>query len=232
MIDLQNLTRIHHQGSRQVPVLRDVTFAVPDGQFVTLVGPSGAGKTTLLHILGLLDTPTSGTYRLGGEDVSRLSERERTAYHRDTIGFVFQAYHLIDDLTVAENIEAPLRYGKVPRSERQARVAEMLDRFGLAARADLFPTQLSGGQQQLVGVARALVIRPRLVLADEPTGNLHARDGQAVMDALAELHRDGVTVMHVTHNPAWEAYGERTITLEDGRLVQDEAVSTAVRDAV
>lgn len=228
MIQLENLTRVHRQGSQKVFTLRDVTLDVPGGQFVTLVGPSGAGKTTLLHILGLLDEPTSGTYRLGGESVRRLSEKQRTAYHRDAIGFVFQAYHLIDDLTVAENIEAPLRYGKVPRGERQARVAEMLDRFGLAARANLFPPQLSGGQQQLVGVARALVIRPRLVLADEPTGNLHARDGQAVMDALGELHREGVTVIHVTHNPAWEACGERTVTLEDGRVVADEPAA-AVR---
>ena len=227
MIQLKNLTRTHRQGSSQIFTLRDVSLDVPAGQFVTLVGPSGAGKTTLLHILGLLDAPTSGTYELDEVEVSRLSEKQRTAYHRDAIGFVFQAYHLIDDLTVAENIEAPLRYAKVPRGERQGRVAEMLDRFGLSARADLFPPQLSGGQQQLVGVARALVIRPKLVLADEPTGNLHARDGQAVMDALRELHNEGVTIVHVTHNPAWEAYGERTVELEDGRIVRDEVVEPA-----
>ncbi len=223
LIELETLSRIHQQGSNQVFTLRGVNLTIEKGEFVSIMGPSGAGKSTLLHILGLLDAPTSGTYRFKGQNVERLSERERTALHRTEIGFVFQAYHLIDDLTVYENLEAPLLYAKVPKEERQGRVATMLDRFGLAAKRDLFPSQLSGGQQQIVGVARALVIEPSLILADEPTGNLHARQGEEVMTLLRELHEEGVTVIHVTHSEHWAGYGTRVLELVDGRIVADRA---------
>ena len=223
LIRLENVSRAHRQGGNQVFTLRGVSLTIEAGEFVSIMGPSGAGKSTLLHILGLLDAPTSGAYHFDGRDTARLSERDRTALHRTEIGFVFQAYHLIEDLTVYENIEAPLLYSKVAKGERQGRVATMLDRFGLAAKRDLFPNQLSGGQQQLVGVARALVIAPRLILADEPTGNLHARQGAEVMDALRELNSDGVTIVHVTHSDRWAAYGTRVVELVDGRVEADRA---------
>ncbi len=223
LIQLENLSRVHQQGSQQVFTLRGVNLTIDKGEFVSVMGPSGAGKSTLLHILGLLDAPTSGTYFFKGENVENLSERERTGLHRSEIGFVFQAYHLIDDLTVYENLEAPLLYAKVPKTERQGRVATLLDRFGLAAKRDLFPSQLSGGQQQIVGVARALVIEPSVILADEPTGNLHAKQGEEVMQALRELNEEGVTIVHITHSEQWASYGTRVLELVDGRLVTDRA---------
>ena len=227
LIRLENISRTHQQGGQQVFTLRGVNLAIEKGEFVSVMGPSGAGKSTLLHILGLLDAPTSGTYFFNGENVETLSERARTALHRAEIGFVFQAYHLLDDLTVYENLEAPLLYARVPRAERQGRVATLLDRFGLAAKRDLFPNQLSGGQQQIVGVARALVIEPSLILADEPTGNLHARQGEEVMAALRELNSEGVTIVHITHSDRWAGYGTRVLELADGRLVADRAAAPA-----
>ena len=226
MIDLRDVSKSFPQGGQALWVLRHVDLTIREGEFVSVVGPSGSGKSTLLHVLGLLDAPTSGTYLLEGVDVATLSERARTALHRDTIGFVFQAYHLLDDLTVYENIEAPLLYAKLSAGERKARVAEALDRFGIVAKRDLFPAQLSGGQQQLVGVARALVTRPRLLLADEPTGNLHSSQGALVMEAFREANeRDGVTVVQVTHSDRAAAYGHRVVELADGRVTSDHRVA-------
>jgi ABC-type lipoprotein export system ATPase subunit len=229
VIELQGISKYYSQGLRKTWVLRHVDLAVQPGEFVTIVGPSGSGKSTLLHLLGLLDEPSGGEYSFDGVPVHTLSEKQRTALHREKIGFVFQAYHLLDDLTVYENLETPLLYRKLPGSERKARVAEILDRFGMVAKKDLFPSQLSGGQQQLVGVARALIIEPALILADEPTGNLHSSQGEQVMEAFREVNeRDGVTVVQVTHSEKSAAYGRRTIELLDGKVVSDEAVSTPV----
>ena len=222
MIEVRGLTKHVADGRRSFAVLDGVDLDIGAGEFVTIVGPSGAGKSTLLHILGLLDMPSSGAYYLDGKPVHRLSERERAGLHREKVGFVFQAYHLLDDLTVYENIEAPLLYRKISSAERQSRVADVLDRFGMVAKKDLFPAQLSGGQQQLVGVARALVTEPALLLADEPTGNLHSRQGDEVMGAFREANEQfGVTILQVTHSERAAAYGHRTIELVDGRIVSD-----------
>jgi putative ABC transport system ATP-binding protein len=222
MIELQGIGKHYRQGNERLWVLRNVDLSIRAGDFVTIQGPSGSGKSTLLNILGMLDTPDTGAYQFEDEQVHELSERRRTALHRETIGFVFQAYHLIDELTVYENLETPLLYQKVSKAERQARVASMLDRFGMVAKKDLFPNQLSGGQQQLVGVARALIIRPRLILADEPTGNLHSSQGEEVMEAFRILNEDdGVTVIQVTHDDRWTSYGNRVVELADGWVVGD-----------
>ena len=223
LIELENVSRVHRQGSNQVFTLRGVNLSIHAGEFVSVMGPSGAGKSTLLHILGLLDEPTHGTYRFNGQNVERLSERERTALHRSEIGFVFQAYHLIDDLTVYENLETPLLYKGVKTGERKALVAEMLDRFNMVAKKDLFPSQLSGGQQQLVGIARALIIKPKLILADEPTGNLQSAQGEEIMATFRRLNEeDGVTIIQVTHAEKFAAYGSRILHLLDGRIERDE----------
>jgi ABC-type lipoprotein export system ATPase subunit len=228
MIDLRGISKFYKQGQQKAYVLRNVDFSVQEGEFVTVQGPSGSGKSTLMNIIGMLEEPSEGAYFFEGEPVHQMSDRQRTALHREHIGFVFQAYHLIDELTVYENLETPLLYTKTPKKERQARVAEMLDRFGIVAKKDLFPHQLSGGQQQLVGVARALIIRPRLILADEPTGNLHSSQGQEVMDAFRALNADdGVTVIQVTHSERWTAYGSRVIELHDGWIEADRRVEAA-----
>lgn len=222
MIDLQDISKYYSRALRKHWVLRDIGLSVREGEFVTVVGPSGSGKSTLLHILGLLDEPSGGEYRFDGVAVNEMDGKARTTLQREQIGIVFQAYHLLDDLTVYENIETPLLYQKVPTAERKARVAEMLDRFGIVAKQDLFPNQLSGGQQQLVGVARALAGRPRLLLADEPTGNLHSSQGEVVMEAFRELNeQDGVTVVQVTHSEKGAAYGSRTVEMLDGRIASD-----------
>ena len=222
MIELRGISKFYKQGHQKTYVLRNVDLTVNEGEFVTVQGPSGSGKSTLMNIIGMLEEPSEGAYLFEGTPVHQLSERQRTALHREHIGFVFQAYHLIDELTVYENLETPLLYQKESKSERQARVAEMLDRFGMVAKSDLFPHQLSGGQQQLVGVARALIIRPRLILADEPTGNLHSSQGEEVMEAFKTLNEDdGVTVIQVTHSERWTAYGSRTIELHDGWVEAD-----------
>jgi putative ABC transport system ATP-binding protein len=226
VISLRGISKYYTQGLQKTWVLRHVDLAVEKGEFVTIMGPSGSGKSTLLHILGLLDEPSGGEYDFDGVPVHRLSEKQRTALHREKIGFVFQAYHLLDDLTVYENLETPLLYQKVSTAERKARVAEVLDRFGMVAKAGLFPSQLSGGQQQLVGVARAIIASPKLILADEPTGNLHSSQGEVVMEAFRELNeRDGVTVIQVTHSEKSAAYGRRTIELLDGKVLSDEAIT-------
>ena len=229
MISLRNITKSYSHGFSRTFVLRRVNLDVAEGDFITIMGPSGSGKSTLLHIMGMLDEPSSGEYYFMGDPVHTFSERKRTDLHRQYIGFVFQAYHLIDDLTVYENLETPLLYKKVKGSERKSLVAEMLDRFNMVAKKDLFPSQLSGGQQQLVGVARALIIKPRLILADEPTGNLHSGQGDQIMHVLKQLNQDdGVTIVQVTHNDQYAAYGDRVIELLDGRIEVDRATTQEV----
>ena len=231
MIELRGISKYYARGPQKAWVLRHVDLTVRPGEFVSVVGPSGSGKSTLLHVLGLLDEPSAGEYRFDGVPVGALTEKQRTTIHRERIGFVFQAYHLLDELTVAENIETPLLYQKRPGPERRARVAEMLDRFGMVAKKDLFPAQLSGGQQQLVGVARALVTGPALILADEPTGNLHSSQGETVLEAFRDLNRrDGVTVVQVTHSERAAAYGDRVVELLDGQVVRDVAVEPATTE--
>ncbi len=229
MISLRNITKSYSHGFSRTFVLRRVSLDIAEGDFITIMGPSGSGKSTLLHIMGMLDEANSGEYYFMGEPVHTFSERKRTDLHRQYIGFVFQAYHLIDDLTVYENLETPLLYKKVKGSERKSLVAEMLDRFNMVAKKDLFPSQLSGGQQQLVGVARALIIKPRLILADEPTGNLHSGQGDQIMNILKQLNQDdGVTIIQVTHNDQYAAYGDRVIELLDGRIEVDRPTTEEV----
>ncbi len=221
MIEMHNIERYHQSGPRKTYVLRYVHLNVAEGEFVSIMGPSGAGKSTLLHIMGLLDEPTAGSYRFLGQEVSGLSEKARTEIHRLYIGFVFQAYHLIDEQTVAENLELPLLYQKVKSAERKARVSELLDRFEMVAKKDLFPHQLSGGEQQRVGVARALIGQPTLILADEPTGNLNSKQGEAVMDMLNELNDEGTTIVQVTHSKKNAGYGSRVVHLLDGKIAPE-----------
>jgi ABC-type lipoprotein export system ATPase subunit len=224
LISLREITKAYDQGYNQTFVLRRISFDIGDGEFVSIMGPSGSGKSTLLHILGMLDEPSDGEYYFLDEPVHKMSERRRTELHRRHVGFVFQAYHLIDDLTVYENLETPLLYKKIPGAVRKSLVAEMLDRFNMVAKKDLFPSQLSGGQQQQVAVARALIIEPELILADEPTGNLHSSQGDMIMDTLQRLNKeDGVTVVHITHNEKYAGYGSRVIELLDGRVDADHA---------
>lgn len=224
MIILKDIERYYSTGAQRTWVLRKINFTVKKGEFVTIMGPSGSGKSTLLNIIGMLDKPDSGEYFFLDEPVHNFSEKRRTELHKHTIGFVFQAYHLIDELTVYENIEMPLLYRGVSKSERQSMVADMLDRFNIVGKKDLFPNQLSGGQQQLVGIARAIVAKPKLLLADEPTGNLHTSQGEMTMDLLRTLHGEGMTVIQVTHNEKFAAYGTRVIQLEDGFVRSDSNV--------
>lgn len=228
MISLKNIERFYNQGLQKAWVLRDISIDIEEGSFVTIMGPSGSGKTTLLNIIGMLDQPNNGEYYFFDEPVHKFRERKRTELHKHYIGFIFQAYHLIDDLTVYENIETPLLYKNVPRSQRRAIVADILDRFNIVAKKDLFPHQLSGGQQQLVGVARAVVGKPKLLLADEPTGNLHSTQGKVIMDTLAELHKDGITIIQVTHDENNIKYGDRVIELWDGFIKNDLKTAEAL----
>jgi ABC-type lipoprotein export system ATPase subunit len=228
MIQLRNVTKSYRNGFSRTFVLRRIDLDVEEGEFVTIQGPSGAGKTTLLHIMGLLDEPSDGEYHFAGTPTHEMNEDRRTEIHRSQIGFVFQAYHLIDDLTVYENLETPLIYKGLSGSERKSKVADMLDRFSLVAKKDLFPNQLSGGQQQLVGVARALIIEPRVILADEPTGNLQSRQSEEIMETLQCLNReDDVTIVQVTHSEKQAAYGDRIIELVDGQIEDDYPVDEA-----
>ena len=231
MISLKNIERYYNHGLQKAWVLRDISINIEEGSFVTIMGPSGSGKTTLLNIIGMLDQPDNGEYYFFDEPVHRFRERKRTELHKHYIGFIFQAYHLIDDLTVYENIETPLLYKNVPRSQRKAIVADILDRFNIVAKKDLFPHQLSGGQQQLVGVARAVVGKPKLLLADEPTGNLHSSQGKVIMDTLAELHKEGITIIQVTHDENNIKYGDRVIELWDGFIKKDLKTADALAAA-
>ena len=216
LLSLRDLEKsVPHVGGRLF-LLRRVDLDVEEGDFVSIMGPSGAGKTTLLNVLGLHDGDFTGTYLLDGKGVGGLARRERMDLQKRTIGFVFQSYHLLDDLTVAENLDLPLSYRDIPKAERQALVADTLDRFGIVGKKDLYPTQLSGGQQQLVGVARAVIARPRLLLADEPTGNLHSEQARDVMDLFARLNGEGTTIVQVTHSEENAAYGRRVVRLRDG----------------
>jgi ABC-type lipoprotein export system ATPase subunit len=199
-------------------VLREINLGIHEGEFVSIMGPSGSGKSTLLHILGLLDEPSAGEYEFLGEQVHRLSAKEKTELHKHYIGFVFQSYHLIDDLTVYENLETPLLYKNIKSSERKSLVSDVLDRFQIVAKKDLFPNQLSGGQQQLVAIARAVITGPRLILADEPTGNLNSAQGEEIMDLFTKLNREGTTIVQVTHSEKNASYAKRTINLLDGRV--------------
>jgi len=216
MIKLRDITKYYSTGYVKTFVLRNIHLDIAEGEFLTIMGPSGAGKSTLLHILGMLDTPSEGEYYFDDQPVHTFSEKMLTELHKHQIGFVFQSYHLIDDLTVYENLETPLLYKKIKASERKSLVAEALDRFHMVAKKDLFPHQLSGGQQQRAAVARALITKPRLVLADEPTGNLNSKEGKEIMGMFAELNAGGTTVVQVTHSEQNAAYGRRTIHLLDG----------------
>lgn len=223
MIKLSNLEKFYTNGHLKTFVLRNINLEVDDGDFLTVMGPSGAGKSTLLHILGMLDDPSNGEYFFYDEPVHKFNEKKRSDIHKNHIGFVFQNYHLIDELTVYENLETPLLYKKVKSSERKALVADTLDRFRIVAKKDLFPNQLSGGQQQLVGIARAIITSPKLILADEPTGNLNSAQGKEIMDLLKGLNEDGTTIIQVTHNEKWAEYGNRTIHLLDGWIEKEDA---------
>ncbi len=220
MIELNQISKYYPTGFGKTYVLRQIDLSIKPGEFVSIMGPSGSGKSTLLHILGLLEEPSEGEYKFDDQPVQKLSEKKRTELHRTRIGFVFQAYHLIDELTVYENIETPLLYKGLGGSERKSRVAELLDRFNMVAKKDLFPAQLSGGQQQLVGIARALAHNPAVIFADEPTGNLHSDQAHDIMALFRELNqRDGVTIVQVTHSEVNAEYGSRIIRLKDGWLV-------------
>jgi len=218
MISMKNIVKYYKTGAGNTFVLRDVNLEVEEGEFITIMGPSGSGKSTLLHIVGMLDSVSSGEYYFDGTDVNRLNERKRTELHSRNIGFVFQSYHLIDELTVYENIEMPLLYRKIKGSERKGLVADTLDRFNIVGKKDLFPNQLSGGQQQLVGIARAVVIEPKVILADEPTGNLNSSQGEEIMNMFKRLNDEGTTIIQVTHSDKNAAYAQRTIHLLDGRV--------------
>lgn len=219
MIKLRNIFKYYDNKLLRNFVLKDINLDVEEGEFISIMGPSGSGKSTLLNIIGMLDIPSEGDYYLYDTDVLKLKEKQRTQYHRDFIGFIFQAYHLIEEMTVYENIETPLIYKGIKRKERQAMVADLLDHFGIVAKKDLFPQQLSGGQQQLVGIARAIIGKPKLLLADEPTGNLHSEQGQMIMEVLKSLHKEGMTIIQVTHNDEFARYGQRIINLKDGRIL-------------
>lgn len=221
MIQLKNIFKWYNVGGSRSFVLKDINLNIAEGEFVSIMGPSGSGKSTLLHILGLLDEPDEGEYLFLDESVLRLKEKQRAALYKQHIGFVFQAYHLIDELTVYENIETPLIYKNLKGSERSAIVGDLLDRFGIVGKKDLFPTQLSGGQQQLVGIARALATTPKLLLADEPTGNLNSRQGVEIMELFKKLNEeDGVTIIQVTHSEKNAEYGNRVVELLDGQVVK------------
>jgi putative ABC transport system ATP-binding protein len=218
MIQLQHISKWVNQGASRVFILKDINLDIEQGEFVSIMGPSGSGKSSLLNTIGMLDEVNEGSYTFMGEDVLKLKEKQRAELYKKNIGFVFQAYHLIDELTVYENIETPLMYQDIKSTERKALVADMLDRFNIVGKKDLFPSQLSGGQQQLVGIARALIVKPSLILADEPTGNLNSAQGEDIMELFTQLNKEGVTIVQVTHSEKNAGYGSRTINLLDGRI--------------
>ena len=221
MIHLKSVERVYPLKGGPFYALRNITFDIQQGEFVSIMGPSGSGKSTVLNILGLHDSAWSGEFKFGEVDVHKLSQKQRLELQKKNIGFVFQSYHLLDDLTVYENLEIPLSYRDIPKAERQTIVCDTLDRFHSVGKKDLYPSQLSGGQQQLVAVARALVAKPRLILADEPTGNLHSDQGREIMELFSKLNKeDGVTIVQVTHSEGNAAYGHRVLRLADGILLK------------
>lgn len=221
MIKLRNVEKLYKTKAGQTYVLRQISIDVDEGDFITIMGPSGAGKSTLLAILGLYDGTWEGEYFFRDQAIHSLKPKLRAEINKQNVGFVFQQYHLLDDLTVAENLDVPLSYRNVKRSERDAMVADTLDRFGIVGKKDLFPTQLSGGQQQLVGVARAVIASPKLLLADEPTGNLHSAQGKQIMELFKRLNDEGTTIIQVTHSEENATYGNRIIRLQDGWISKD-----------
>lgn len=216
LLQLNNIYKWVNQGGKRIFLLNDLNLKVEEGEFISIMGPSGSGKSTLLNVIGMLDGFQEGEYHFLNESVHDLKEKHKSNLYKEYIGFVFQAYHLIDELTVYENIETPLLYKGVKSSERKALVADMLDRFNIVGKKDLFPSQLSGGQQQLVGVARALIAKPKLILADEPTGNLNSEQSKEIMQLFQDLNKEGVTIIQATHSEGNAAYGTRTIHLLDG----------------
>tara|TARA_R110000744_G_scaffold59473_3_gene123678 strand:+ start:1671 stop:2336 length:666 start_codon:yes stop_codon:yes gene_type:complete len=220
LLQLNNIFKWVQQGGQRIFLLKDINLEVEEGEFISIMGPSGSGKSTLLNVIGMLDTFDEGEYDFLSESVHTLKEKYRSNLYKEYIGFVFQSYHLLDELTVEENLEMPLLYKKVKGCERKALVADMLDRFNIVGKKDLFPTQLSGGQQQLVGVARALIGKPKLILADEPTGNLNSQQSEEIMQLFQKLNKeDGVTIIQVTHSEKNAEYGSRIINLLDGRQI-------------
>ncbi len=223
MIQLRNIERTYKAGAGVTYVLRRINLDIQEGEFITVMGPSGSGKSTLLSIVGMLDDSWSGEYHLLEHEVHKLDRKKRSDLNRKYIGFVFQSYHLLDNLTVYENLDVPLSYRNISRSQRQSMVGEILDRFQIVGKKDLFPSQLSGGQQQLVGVARAVVGNPKLILADEPTGNLHSSQAKEIMELFKRLNEQGTTIIQVTHSEINASYGNRTIQLFDGWITNDPA---------
>ena len=229
MITLRGISKFFSSGFNKTFVLRHIDLDVQEGEFLTIMGPSGAGKSTLLYIVGMLDDASEGEYFFEDQAIHSLDEKKRTRIHQQHIGFVFQSYHLIDELTVYENLETPLLYKKVKSDERKSLVADTLDRFHIVAKKDLFPSQLSGGQQQLVAVARAVIINPKLILADEPTGNLNSAQGQEIMELFKKLNREGTTIIQVTHSEKNASYSDRVIHLLDGWLEKEIKQGAGVR---
>lgn len=221
LITLKDIDKYYASGFSRTYVLRNINLEVEEGEFISIMGPSGSGKSTLLNIIGMLEEPSSGEYYFLDKPVHKIKEKERTQLHKSFIGFVFQSYHLIDELTVYENIETPLLYQDVKSADRKAKVADILDKFNIVGKKDLFPTQLSGGQQQLVGIARAVVASPKLILADEPTGNLNSRQGEEIMELFQRLNQEGTTIIQVTHSEKNATYGSRIIDLLDGSVVKE-----------
>ncbi|MGC4035913.1 MAG: ABC transporter ATP-binding protein [Chitinophagaceae bacterium] len=221
MLELKGIYKWFNTGNNRTFILKDVDLSVKEGEFISIMGPSGSGKSTLLNVVGMLDDFNEGEYTFLHEPVHKLKEKQRSSLYKQYIGFVFQAYHLIDELTVYENIETPLIYQDLKGSERKAMVADILDRFNIVGKKDLFPTQLSGGQQQLVGIARALIAKPKLLLADEPTGNLNSKQGEDIMALFKELNDEGMTIIQVTHSEKNAEYGTRIVNLLDGMVVKE-----------
>jgi len=216
MITLRNIEKAFDNGVNKTYVLRRVSLDIKEGDFISIMGPSGAGKSTLLHILGMHDSAWTGEYNLFDFAIHRLKQKERSELYKKYMGFVFQSYHLLDSLTVYENLDIPLSYRNIKKAERESLVADTLDRFNMVGKKNLFPNQLSGGQQQLVAIARAMIASPKLILADEPTGNLHSSQGKEIMDLFKKLNGEGVTIVQVTHNEKYAEYGNRIINIEDG----------------
>ncbi len=218
MLELKHIYKWISTGNNRTFILKDINLSIKEGEFISIMGPSGSGKSTLLNVIGMLDEFNEGEYQFLHESVHKMKEKQRSGLYKQYIGFVFQAYHLIDELTVYENIETPLIYQDIKGSERKALVADMLDRFQIVGKKDLFPAQLSGGQQQLVGIARALIAKPKLLLADEPTGNLNSKQGEEIMELFKQLNDEGVTIIQVTHSEKNASYGKRVIHLLDGMV--------------